>query len=167
MLVCSARTVLARPLAPPGWIAAPVAAPNGSQVHVTDWKMGRAPWLWNYTLGTRLRAAARTHVAGLHEGLLFQAGVLPRLLRYEREHPDVLAELYAADFAAEEFAPWTLLDLLGGTYTSVLEPREYPGLEVDPLVPTCGAAIRVLGYVYEYLFDLQQHRLQQRILQLM
>ena len=76
VLVCSARTVLARPLAPPVWITAPVAAPNGSQVHVTDWKMGGAPWLWNDTLPTRLRSVAPTAVAGLHEGLLFRAEVL-------------------------------------------------------------------------------------------
>ena len=43
---------------------------------------------------------------------------------------------------------------------------EYPGLEVDPLLPTCGAAIRVLGYVYEYLFQLQAHRLRQRVAEL-
>ena len=76
VLVCSARTVLARPLAPPVWITAPVAAPNGSQVHVTDWKMGGAPWLWKDTLPTRLRSVAPTAVAGLHEGLLFRAEVL-------------------------------------------------------------------------------------------
>ena len=31
VLVCSARTVLARPLTPPAWITGPVASPNGSQ----------------------------------------------------------------------------------------------------------------------------------------
>jgi hypothetical protein len=48
----------------------------------------------------------------------------------------MFAELYAAEFAVEEFAPWTLLNLLGGTYTTVLEPREYPGLEAGPWVET-------------------------------
>ena len=38
--------------------------------------------------------------------------------------------------------------------------------QVDPLVPSCGAAIRVLGYVYEYLFQLQAHRLRQRVAEL-
>ena len=54
----------------------------------------------------------------------------------QADQPEMFAELYAAEFAVEEFAPWTLLNLLGGTYTTVLEPREYPGLEAGPWVET-------------------------------
>ena len=51
--------------------------------------------------------------------------------------------------------------------TSWAEPEIlFISTQVDPLVPSCGAAIRVLGYVYEYLFQLQAYRLRQRVAEL-
>ena len=135
------------------------------RVHVSDWKVGHQPWLWNWTEATALHAAAPTAVAGLHEGLVFRGEVLPRLAAFAASPVGarVLSQLYAAPFAAEEFAPWTILDLLGGSYASTLAPRGYPGLDVDQLVPTCAVAIRVLGYAYEWLFRRQALDIRERL----